>query len=73
MSVAASGTRHLHAVWDGVRYIGDTTTVSINSSDVPLVCPRDHLLQCVDGAQPGMVGGWHFNLHNDHRNTAFPQ
>jgi hypothetical protein len=74
LTVAANGTRHLHAVWNGVNYADDVVKVAIDTLDVPLVCPGDaeHMLRFVDGTQPDMKGGWHFNLHNNHWAVAFP-
>jgi hypothetical protein len=76
LTVAANGTRHLHAVWDGVSYddAEHNVSVAIRTLDAPLVCPGDaeHMLRYVDGTQPDMRGGWHFNLHNNHWAVAFP-
>merc|ERR1712070_111083 len=39
LDVVANGTRHLHAVGEGVNYAADDTKVALSSLDVPLVCP----------------------------------
>lgn len=74
LEVVYNGSRHLHAVWEGVN----NTNVAIKSFDTPLVCPGDaeHLLLnrgFVSPDVPDMTGGWHWNLMNNHWGVAFPQ
>jgi len=68
-----NGTRHLHAVWDGVGYRDGTAVPAdeqrclfIHSTDAFLVAPGSiHKLLDFDGeSQPEMINGMHFNLFN---------
>jgi hypothetical protein len=72
------GTRHLHAVWDGVRYDNRNeggAFFNIITLDTPLVAPgdTDHLLWYDGYSQPDLTKGFHFNLWNNVWGTAFPQ
>jgi hypothetical protein len=72
------GTKHLHAVWDGVGYDGRENGgvfAWIQTLDTPLVAPGDteHLLWYDGLRNPNMTGGWHFVVHNNLWGTAFPQ
>lgn len=78
MEVIANGTRHIHAVWQGVTWTSTdgNSTLHIASLDDPLVSPSDidHLLRYDGDTQPDKyAGGMHFNLHNNLWGTAFPQ
>jgi len=76
MEVLSNGTRHMHAVWDGVTWSGGGSNLHIQSLDSPLVSPSDihHLLRYDGDRQPSeFEGGMHFNLHNNVWGTAFPQ
>ena len=75
LQVVANGTRHIHAVWDGVNYSDGKTNVTIRTIDVPLVSPgdTDHLLWYDGQNLPDLSGGWHFNVYNNLWGTAFPQ
>ena len=78
LDVVANGTRHVHAVWDGVGFsdMGQGgRRLWVRSLDAALVCPGDtnHLLWYDGDAQPHMAGGMHYNLHNNLWGTAFPQ
>ena len=70
LEVVEFGTRHIHAVWDGVRYDGRASGgpyVNIHTIDSPLVSPEDtdHLLFYDGLTQPNLEGGWHFNIYNN--------
>ena len=78
LDVVDMGTRHIHAVWDGVRYdnrAAGGAFVNLVTVDAPLVAPgdSDHLLWYDGLAQPDLTGGWHFCVHNNVWGTAFPQ
>ena len=78
LDVVDMGTRHIHAVWDGVRYdnrAAGGAFVNLLTVDVPLVAPGDseHLLWYDGLTQPDLTGGWHFNVWNNVWGTAFPQ
>lgn len=64
LDVVANGTRRLHAVWEGVQYTeNDSTLLMIASLDAPLVAPGDpdHLL-IFDNTFGDPFGGMWFNL-----------
>jgi hypothetical protein len=75
LRVVANGTRHLHAVWDGVGVTANAHSLYVKTRDVPLVAPGDnnHLLWFDGDTLPNMRGGVHFNVHNNLWGTAFPQ
>ena len=78
LEVVDMGTRHLHAVWDGVEYDARDAggaLVRIHTRDAPLVAPGDanHLLWYDGLSQPDLTGGWHFVLESNLWGTAFPQ
>lgn len=78
LEVVDMGTRHLHAVWDGVRYDNRNAGgayVNIITLDTPLVAPgdTDHLLWYDGYSQPDLAKGFHFNIWNNVWGTAFPQ
>jgi hypothetical protein len=78
LEVVDMGTRHTHAVWDGVRYDARPSGgpfIRLQTLDAFLVAPgdTDHLLWYDGLAQPDLTGGWHFNLHNNVWGTAFRQ
>ena len=73
------GTKHIHAVWDGVLLDVPSSDsapfIRIRTLDAALVAPgdSDHLLWYDGYSDPDMTGGWHFNLENNVWGTAFPQ
>jgi len=75
LEVVVNGTRHLHAVWDGIHYDGPTRHINITTLDTPLVAPGDidHLLWYDGETQPDLSHGMHYNLFNNLWGTAFPQ
>ena len=78
LEVVPMGTRHIHAVDDGVASdtrAGGGPLARIRTLDTPLVSPgdREHLLWYDGDAQPDMAGGWHFDLSSNVWGTAFPQ
>jgi len=79
-NVVINGTRHLHAVWEGVSYSSPNSIeagrqLNIRSLDAPLVAPGDinHLLWYDGQSQPAVENGMHFNLFNNLWGTAFAQ
>jgi hypothetical protein len=65
LDVVDMGTRHIHAVWDGVRYdnrAAGGAFVGLRALDTPLVAPgdADHLLWYDGLTEPDLAGGWHF-------------
>lgn len=73
--VVANGSRHLHAIQNGVVYEGgEDGVLAIESLDAALVAPGDidHLLDFTND-QPDCEDGMHFNLYNNLWGTAFPQ
>ena len=78
LEVVDMGTRHIHAVWDGV-FFDDVESggplETISALDTPLVSPGDseHLLFYDGLTQPDMTGGWHFDVASNVWGTAFPQ
>ena len=76
--VVNMGTRHVHAVWDGVSYdnrVNQGPYINLLTYDIGIVSPgdTDHLLWYDGYSQPDLRGGWHFNLHNNLFGTAAPQ
>ena len=67
LEVVDMGTRHIHAVWDGVTFddvANGGPLVRIIPLDTPLVSPGDaeHLLHYDGLTQPDLAGGWHFDV-----------
>lgn len=75
LDVVPGGTRHLHAVEEGVELHAGARSFRIESLDNPIVCPgdADHLLRYVDDQPDAIRGGMHFNLQNNIWPTAFPR
>lgn len=78
LEVVDMGTRHIHAVWNGVYYDNVESggpLITITALDTPLVSPGDaeHLLFYDGLTQPDMNGGWHFDVTSNVWGTAFPQ
>lgn len=77
LSVVSNGAQHLHAVWDGVTYAeGEgSRSWSLSPLDTPLVAPgdADHLLRYDGTSSPDLSGGWHWLMHANAWDTAFPE
>jgi len=78
LEVVDMGTRHVHAVWEGVYYDNVESggpLVTITALDTPLVSPGDaeHLIFYDGMTQPDMKGGWHFDVFSNLWGTAFAQ
>eukprot|EP01125_Pyxidicula_operculata_P012339 TRINITY_DN404_c0_g1_i1.p1 TRINITY_DN404_c0_g1~~TRINITY_DN404_c0_g1_i1.p1 ORF type:complete len:756 (+),score=195.29 TRINITY_DN404_c0_g1_i1:7-2274(+) len=75
--VVVNGSRHMHAVWEGIWYKNQNTGVNLNitSLDAHLVAPgdTDHLLWFDGQNLPDVDGGMHFNIYNNLWGTAFNQ
>lgn len=70
--VVKNGNRNMHAVNEGVRYLGTDGHVQITTLDAPLVCPGEPRLLQFDQTFAPLDGGMHFNLHNNVWGTNFP-
>ena len=76
MDVVPGGTRHLHAVNEGVELnAGGGRSFRVETLDSPIVCPGDanHLLRYVDDQPDAVRGGMHFVLQSNIWPTAFPR
>ncbi|KTD84717.1 DUF5054 domain-containing protein [Paenibacillus etheri] len=72
LSVVKNGNRNMHAVNSGLYYEGADGSVVIETLDSPVVCPGEKRLLQFDNTFAPLVGGFHFNLHNNSWGTNFP-
>jgi len=77
LEVVVNGSRHLHAIWDGISYNNPNTQTkfTVSSLDAFLVAPgdTDHLLYFDGESQPNIANGMHWNIYNNLWGTAFNQ
>jgi hypothetical protein len=72
LDVIRDGNRKLHAVDTGVFYRDESSRLSIETLDVPLVAPGELSLLDFNNRQPALKRGMHFNLYNNVWGTNFP-
>lgn len=71
-SVIRNGSRHLHAVFPGVRYRDHQSSLALDSLDAALVAPGQPSLLNFNNRQPRKDRGMHFLLYNNVWGTNFP-
>jgi hypothetical protein len=69
--VVKNGNRNMHAVNEGVRYLGTDGHVQMTTWDAPLISPGEPRLLQFDQTFASLDGGMHFNLHNNVWGTNF--
>lgn len=71
LDVVRDGSRHLHAVGQGVRYREGNIALEIETRDAPLVAPGERSLLNFNNCQPPMTKGMHFLLADNVWGTNF--
>lgn len=72
LDVVANGSRHLHAVGEGIRWTGNKGRFVAQSLDAALVAPGKESLLNFTNRQPQMGKGMQFLLHDNLWGTNFP-
>lgn len=72
LDVVRNGSRHLHAVGEGVRWSRGAESLQIESLDAALVAPGQRSLLNFNNRRPALSGGMHFLLCNNMWGTNFP-
>jgi hypothetical protein len=72
LDVVAGGGRHLHAVGEGVRWLGPGGVVALRTLDAPLVAPGRPSLLDPDPTPLDLAGGAWVCLHDNVWGTNFP-